>query len=129
MKINSPLNEEEFWYLATMYDKHLEGHEAAHSMASEAAAKCLEKGIGVFCPITHSYGIKHFAKDWDYNIALGLDKLFLDKARGLIVLCKPDTWTKSLGIDFEINYMREKNKPVIFWYGDETIGDKVGYYA
>lgn len=128
MQVISPFDEEEFWYLATMYDKHPEGHDAAHDLASKAAALCLENGVGVFCPITHSYGIKHFAKEWDYNIALGLDQLFLNKAKGLIVLCKPTEWTKSLGIEHEINYMREHDKPVIFWYGDSTIKDKVGYY-
>jgi hypothetical protein len=74
------------------------------------------KGLFVFSPISHSYGIEKHGKDglkYDYEWRLSKDFYFLEQSRGLIVV-KMENWEESFGVQEEIKYAHYLDKPVYY---------------
>jgi Domain of unknown function (DUF1937) len=107
---------EDFWYLATPYSKYAEGREMAYAHASQAAARVLQKGIKVFCPIAHTHPMALFGNlpTHDYKLWLGADQPFIDHAEGLLVVMMPG-WKESFGVQFEIKEFKRQKKPIIYY--------------
>lgn len=102
-----------FWYLATPYSKYPLGSAAAEKIACENAALLILAGIPVFSPIAHSHGIATHGviNPFDHEVWMALDRVFMKAARGLIVL-KAEGWETSRGVNEEMKFFREANKPV-----------------
>lgn len=105
-----------FIYLATPYSKYPKGIEAANEMASRYAARFIELGFPVFCPIAHSHSIATHggltAKD--HGIWMPLDLAFMESAFALVVALE-DGWKESVGVQKEIDYFYVHKKPIYYW--------------
>ena len=103
-----------FWYLATPYSRYPLGKEAAHQIACEMAARCFEAGILVFSPIAHTHAIAVYGKlDGGFDAWELFDISMMTAASGVIVVLM-DGWKESEGIQREMLWCRDNNKPVIF---------------
>lgn len=120
------ISKQSLFYLATPYSKYEEGIEAAYQDAASMLGFLLTKGWHIFCPIVHSHTMSKFdfMKPFhNHNFWLNnVDKPFLDKCDGIIV-CKMAGWKESTGIDWEINYMTAKEKPILYtnWMEEPVI--------
>jgi len=109
-----------FWYLATPYTNYQPGHEAAAWMANIYAARLMDLGVPVFCPISHSHPIAGQlppARKTDHDFWMKVDKPMMDAASGLIVVTL-SSWDQSRGIKKELEIFRLAGKPVVFWHPD-----------
>lgn len=113
-----------YWYLATPYALYPEGKQAAYEAAKEQTAYLLSKGIPVYSPIVHNHPISLLDslkdKDGDFDFWIKLvDVPLMQGASGLLVCCL-ESWERSKGIVFEIDWFNQNNKPIkMFWpFGD-----------
>lgn len=103
-------------YLATPYshpDKSVK--EQRYVEACKQAARLMEKGLLVFCPIAHSHPIETLGMpdiksgDWwlrqDFAILQHCDEL---------IVYRMDGWDKSYGVGKEIAYARDNMVPISF---------------
>ncbi len=113
------MTREPFWYLATPYNGHPHGLEAAFQEASRVAANLIQRGIRIFCPIAHCRSLEIYGSlSGDTEFWLSVDGPMMDAAVGLIVL-KMRGWTESEGIKAEIKRFREAAKPVLYMERDD----------
>lgn len=105
-----------FIYLATPYSKYPAGIEAANIMASKYAARFIELGFHVFCPIAHSHSIAMHGNltAKDHDIWMPLDLAFMESSYALVVALE-EGWDKSVGVQMEIEYFNTHKKPVHYW--------------
>lgn len=102
------------WYLATPYAKL--DRNTAWAGAIENAAFLMKHGIKVFSPIGHGHPLSVAEPDLgekDHDFWLAYDEEYLKFCKGLIV-CKMVGWEDSKGVKWEIDYMRNQLKPVIY---------------
>lgn len=105
-----------FWYLATPYENYPKGKMQACTDAAMQAARLVELGVPLFCPIAHAHlislhcwGISDPHRFW-----LDFDRPFMAAAKGLIV-CQLEGWQESKGIKEEIEFFQAEKKPVIMF--------------
>lgn len=102
------------YYLATPFSKFKDGPEEAYRRACINAAACLREGILVFSPISHGYGIHHFAGfGGDYKTWKLFCEKTLELCRGIIVVKMPG-WEESEGIKEEIKFCEIVGRPIIY---------------
>lgn len=106
-----------FWYLATPYQKYYEGLDAAYDAALANATLLTGHGLFVFAPIVHSHPIQtnslmRYANTTDIPW-LQFDRMIAERAKGLIV-CKLDGWKESHGVNQELIWFAEWQRPIIF---------------
>lgn len=92
----------------------------------KAAAKLMENGLQVFCPIAHSHPIEKYGMDevhdgafWleqDYAVLIGVDQLWVLMLEG---------WDKSHGVAAEIQFCRDYDIPVRYLKVGEVIPEDV----
>ena len=87
--------------------------------AAEAAAYLMRQGLLVFSPIAHTHPIAQFGlpKGWDFWKQY--DSAFMDVCLGGIVVLALPGWVASKGVQAEIAYMRDKDRPIEFLYPDD----------
>ena len=101
-------------YLATPYSHpQWEVEKQRYKDASAYAAKLMEEGYLVFCPIAHSHPIETYGMpelksgDWwlrqDFAILKHCDELVVYKLEG---------WQKSYGVGKEIEYAKNNGIPI-----------------
>lgn len=104
-----------FYYLATPYRAYPHGLDAAAEAAERLAASLLDLGVEVYSPIAHSHNIARHVLSAppisDYW--LERQKPFLCACVGVIVATQLEGWDSSSGIEFEIDFARRANKPVL----------------
>lgn len=107
----------QYFYLATTYTRHPDGHHQAFVDACRVAADLMNRGINVFCPISHSHPIANHGNldAADHEFWMRMDRPFMDGACGIIV-CRMPGWEQSRGIAEEIAVFKAAGKPV--WYCD-----------
>ena len=104
-------------YLAISYSGMV---ESSYKQANKASVLILNKGLNVFSPITHShpltlidgYTIPHTWEYWQH-----IDYQFIDWCDEVWVLVPKEGMEfikKSTGVQAEIKYAKEHNKPVRF---------------
>lgn len=105
-----------FIYLATPYSKYAGGIEEANKMASRYAAEFLKLKFPVFCPIAHSHSISVHGgmSAKDHGVWMPLDFAFCEAAFALVVALEPG-WKESYGVQKEIVFFKELNKPAYYW--------------
>ncbi len=100
-------------YLASPYT-----HKSAYiqhqrfKVVCAVAAKLMSEGKIIFSPIAHGHPIALVGKlptDWDYWEKF--DKEFLNASESMIVLML-DGWEESKGVQAEIKYFTELNRPI-----------------
>jgi hypothetical protein len=101
-------------YLASPYSKYPGGREAAFKEACAEAARVMQSGVGVFCPIAHSHSIE--VEGMDGNIMDGdwwleQDFTVLSKCDELWVYKMPG-WNESYGVEKEIVFALAHNIPI-----------------
>lgn len=101
-------------YLASPYSKYPYGREAAYKEACAEAARCMQSGVAVFCPIAHSHSIE--VEGMDGNIMDGdwwlqQDFAVLKKCDELWVYQMPG-WKNSYGVLKEIAFAEDNNIPI-----------------
>lgn len=103
-------------YLAIPFSKI---EELSFACANEVAAILIKEGHFVFSPISHSYPIEQTALvESTYSLWLRLDKAFVDWAEEIWVIniIGHDGMrliTNSRGVQQEMKWAEEQNKPVI----------------
>jgi nucleoside 2-deoxyribosyltransferase len=103
-----------FWYLATPYTNHPDGHEAAFLEACETAALLIRSGVPVFSPITHSHSIAACLPGYQtHDFWMNVDKPFMRTAFGAIVV-RMKGWRESRGVAYEIEFFQSRGKPVFY---------------
>lgn len=95
-------------YLATPYSKYPEGHAAANVMACRIAARMMDKGVAVYSPIAHGYGIALHAREDGIDLSDGADSwtsvnhAVLTSCDALVV-ADVEGWQDSAGIRREVD--------------------------
>lgn len=109
----TPLTPHPLAYLATPYARAPGGIWKAFFDASELAARLLQAGMKIFCPIAHGHPIAVFGglDPVDHSIWLPFDEAMMDAAHVLIV-AHLEGWESSKGVAHEIEYFRERGKPI-----------------
>lgn len=94
-------------YLATPFSRYKHGQAAAYSMACVIAARMMAKGVAVYSPIAHGYGIALHARE--DGIELSEDdsdwaaiNLAVLGACDVMVIADMDGWAESDGIRREV---------------------------
>lgn len=99
--------------------------EESYQAANKVAAKLIADGNIVFSPITHSHPIKLGITQNTYETWLAQDKAFVDWADEIyiVILCKGldceygiTKVENSKGVQAEIAWANEQNKPINFYY-------------
>lgn len=105
----------EIYYLASPYSKYIDGPDAAHRVACEAAALLLKNAISVYSPVAHTHPIAVYGDIdlFDHELWLKVDKHFMDVCRGIIVL-KASGWDRSVGVKYEIEEFASKLRPCYY---------------
>lgn len=105
-----------FWYLASPYTLYETGLADANREACEASARLLRLGVPLFSPVAHAHAIAQtgLVNPVDHDFWMWLDGAFMEKAYGLIVMKLPG-WTQSAGVQEEIRWFEDKNRPIIRW--------------
>jgi hypothetical protein len=100
-------------YLATPYSKYLWGIEAAYVEAARITGDLIKRSVKVYSPIVHGHGAaKHAGIDpLDHSIWLPFDEAMMRVADVLIV-AHMDGWNESVGIDHEVKFFEERDKPI-----------------
>jgi len=109
------------WYVASPYSHPDESVRIARYRAAVHATMVLfQKNIATFGPIAFSanssflkYNIKTDFAAWE-----ALDKLFISKSDGIIVLTI-DGWDRSVGVTAEIAFAKSLGLPVLYKTVDE----------
>ena len=104
---------ETLYYLGSPYSKHHAGIEGAFQEISAIAARLIERGVPIFCPISHSHPIAiHGGLDpMSHDIWLPVDA-HLMRVCGAMLIAKMDGWNKSYGVSEEIKAFRKAGKPI-----------------
>lgn len=105
----------ELVYLASPYSKYRDGLEAATSEIAKVAAKLIDTGVHLFCPITHMHQI---ARDGnleprDHNLWMRLDHALMQHCDCLVVT-KMDGWDKSAGVAEEIKTFEDTGREILY---------------
>lgn len=100
-------------YLATPYSQYPSGVNQAFIDACAAAAWCVKRGIGMFCPIVHTHPIAIYGDIplKDHGIWLPADQPMMDAAACMLI-CEMPGWRESHGIQHEMRVFAQANKPV-----------------
>lgn len=111
-------------YLASPYSKYPYGREAAYLEACKEAARCMQSGVAVFCPIAHSHSIEKEGLDgniMDGDWWLIQDFAVLKKCDELWVYQMPG-WKDSYGVRKEIEFALKNNIPIkwVEYYDEQT---------
>ncbi len=120
-----------YWYLASVYTKYLDGHEAAFDKVCRFAALLSDAGVDVFSPIAHGHPIAKYTKvsntDWMYWIEK--DRPFMNAACGLIVY-QMQGWEVSDGVSYEISYFKhELGRPIVNFPDDDLMNVSLNFAA
>ncbi len=94
-------------YLATPYSHRLASvRQARFLTACRFAAKLINEGVDVFCPIAHSHPIAMYNVADDFVFWQAWDEWFLRRCDSMTVLMLPG-WDISLGVASEITLAKE----------------------
>lgn len=113
-------NCESYWYIASPYTALMEDGQKPTEVDMRARAEqvaiyaggLLNGGEVVYCPIAHGHFIQQrFKIPMTWEFWWKIDKVFLEKAHGLIVyqMCG---WNRSRGVADEIKFAVETHKPI-----------------
>jgi hypothetical protein len=104
-------------YLASPYTDPVDAVRLGRYVdVCRVAAKMMEEGQVVFCPIAHTHAIGSFMKkDLKFNVDfwMKIDLPFLKNCSHLVVLQMPG-WDKSAGVKKEIEFAQENKIPIIY---------------
>ena len=102
-------------YLATVYTQHPVSARAAWEDSCREAAEYVRRGVPIFCPIAHGYGMSEIGglKHYDHDFWMQYDVRFVDMCTALLVVMA-EGWTNSQGIEAEIKMFMDRNKHVMF---------------
>lgn len=105
-----------FYYLATPYTKYKSGIEKAYEDACAQASRFTRLGIPVFSPIAHTHGLAIHGKLDPCDVALwmAVDRPFMESATLGLIVCMLDGWDASHGVSLEIDFFKEKRRPVFY---------------
>lgn len=115
MYTNLPNDKDGLYYLGSPYshpDKIIQ--YLRYKVVTNAAAKLVNAGFILFCPITQSHNIAmagNINTSWEFWKKF--DETILDRCDGLIVLMI-DGWSKSVGLTAEIDYAIVNHIPIYY---------------
>lgn len=111
------LRRHELLYLATPYSKYPTGLDAAFRDAVAHAGMLLKLGLNVYSPIVHMHLIAMYCQmdPLDHELWLRVDLAMMAKADALLVATTMPGWEKSKGIQHEIEFFLEADKPIYYW--------------
>jgi len=112
-----------FIYLASPYThKNRETVIWRYERVLREAAKMMEQGHTVFCPIGHSHPIEQMmTKRQGHDFWMKQDIAILRHAESLAVLML-DGWEKSKGMAQEIDFARQAGIPITYIGDSEAVG-------
>ena len=113
--MTNPLLEYSLVYLGSPYSKYPDGIEAAFQEVSCIAARLLEQGVNVFCPIAHSHPLaEHGGLDpLDHSIWMPANTAYMGKSDALVIATMR-SWKQSVGLHHEIEWFAQADKPIFF---------------
>lgn len=99
-------------FLATPYtDSDRRVLEDREYLASEVAAKLLNRDQCVYSPITYGYALaQRFDLPHDYNFWLIFNDALLERASALYIIDTPG-WQTSLGVRHEFDFAHQRKLP------------------
>lgn len=103
--------EGDYWYLSTPYTRYRYGHDAAYHAACKVAARLVNAGISIFCPIAHSRGISPHLKADNHVTWMEVDRPLMRASYGLVVV-RLSGWQDSRGVGEELDYFTAAAKPI-----------------
>ena len=106
-----------YFYLSSPYSKYSLGPGQAFIDVCKIAAKLMDLGVPIFCPIAHTHPISSFTRHDPLDSAFWqeTDHELMVAARGLIVVQLKD-WNLSVGVVAEIEYFTKAKKPIYYLF-------------
>ena len=94
-------------YMASPYSLYTHGLDQACEDVSGVAGDLLERGVRVFCPVSHAHTIAQSScvNPLDHKLWMTLDKAVADHCQALIVV-ELEGWQDSVGVREEIEWFR-----------------------
>ena len=101
------------FYLGSPYSKYPSGLWAAYKEISAIAARLIQHGVPIFCPISHSHPIAvHGGLDpMSHDVWLPVDA-HLMRVCGAMLIATRDGWETSYGVGEEIKAFRASGKSI-----------------
>jgi hypothetical protein len=101
-------------YVASPYTKYPEGLDKAHEHVCLLTAELVKGGMSVYSPIAHSHPVAiHGGIDpKDHSLWMAQCRAMMEAATACIVLTM-DGWQDSKGVQMEIKYFDEADKPLL----------------
>ena len=105
----------DLYYLASPYSLYPGGRQEAFELVCKKAAKLMEDGLCIFCPIAHSHPIEQYGMTeiHDGPFWLVQDFAILKHCSHLLVYKMPG-WEESYGIKQEIAFATSYNIPITY---------------
>lgn len=85
--------------------------------ANKAAAELMSAGALVFSPISHTHPIAQYGLPKGFDFWEKYDRAFMGMCHAAVVLMV-DGWQQSKGVTAEIEFMKLRNRPVLYMSGD-----------
>ena len=102
-------------YLASPYTPHHgESVEDRVEKVTKIAARLMENGMEVFCPIAHSHAIAEHLPDalrYDHEFWMKQDLPVLDKC-DMLIIAQLEGWKESKGVKEEFEFATKKGLPI-----------------
>jgi len=119
-KTNLKVYSDSFWYLAIPYsDPDDAVMQSRYEIALKVMAKYINEDLPIYCPVAHWHNVElNHDMPRGYEFWYKLDRLFLSKASGLIVVQIPG-WEKSIGVTDEIVLAKEFKIPILYYKPSE----------
>jgi nucleoside 2-deoxyribosyltransferase len=83
-------------------------------MVTRIAARLMENGMEVFCPIAHSHAVAEHLPDalrYDHEFWMKQDLPILDKC-DMLIIAQLEGWKESKGVREEFEFATKKNLPI-----------------
>lgn len=105
-----------FWYLATPYSDDSESvMQQRYENALRVMSELLKLDFPIYCPVVHWHNVAvNHDMPRGYDFWYKLDRLFLSKASGMIVITT-DGWKESVGVTDEIKIAKEFKLPIMYY--------------
>lgn len=113
--LHAPAAPRAYWFVSTPYSAYPSNLETAHDAACRFAARLIDNGWPIFCPIAHTHVIaKYMTHDpRDSAFWMEVNRGPMEAAAGLIVAQMPG-WESSVGIAGEVEYFVCAERTVLY---------------
>jgi Domain of unknown function (DUF1937) len=107
-----------YFYLSSPYTKYPFGPGQAFIDVCKIAAKLMDLGIPIFCPIAHTHPISSFTRHdpLDSEFWQTTNQTLMAGARAGLIVVQMEGWENSSGVAAEIEYFSKIGRPIFYLF-------------